>query len=234
MRSYAVKLVAQSRNYARAAHRRFVLDRALDELRRDPERCLQPTSKVLTRLTYGWGNEGWSGSEDFLRGCIREALLTNGPILECGSGLSTLIAGIVAERRGIPVIALEHIDAWRERVTREVRRLGLRRVRVCRAPLEHFGDYCWYQMPQETCGVVFALVLCDGPPGTTPGGRYGLLPRARSMIGDRCVILLDDAARAEEQAVARRWVSEAALACETIRGPRPYFRFVHRVEPHPG
>ena len=58
----------------------------------------------------------------------------------------------------------------------------------------------------------FTLVICDGPPSlTTLGSRYGLLP----VLGDRfppgTEILLDDAARLEEQGVIERWSAERPL-----------------------
>ena len=57
----------------------------------------------------------------------------------------------------------------------------------------------------------YPLAACDGPPGKTLGGRYGLLP----VLGDRLpagsVILLDDATRSGEAEVLRRWTTEARM-----------------------
>jgi hypothetical protein len=46
------------------------------------------------------------------------------------------------------------------------------------------------------------------PPGTTPGGRYGLLP----LLGDRLLkgaVILLDARRLDKQGVLQRWEKEA-------------------------
>ena len=49
--------------------------------------------------------------------------------------------------------------------------------------------------------------MCDGPPSRTAGGRYGLLPVCASRLA-RATILVDDADRADELAVMKRWETE--------------------------
>ncbi|MGH9818956.1 MAG: hypothetical protein ACRD43_02205, partial [Pyrinomonadaceae bacterium] len=80
------------------------------------------------------------------------------------------------------------------------------------AELKDHGDYSWYHsreidnMPRD-----FRLVLADGPPGYTKGGRYGLLPIMRSHLSPDVVILLDDAERKRAQIVLGRWQKEYDL-----------------------
>ena len=181
------------------------------------------SDELLSRLRFGWGNEGWCASEDFLRGCIEEALHCDGAILECGSGLTTLVVGIIAEHRGIPFVSLEHSPDWCQRTSSAAASLSIQGICIEHSPLRDYGDYCWYEF-DPTSHQRFSLVVCDGPPGQTYGGRYGLLPVAQSALADRCAILLDDAVRPGEQAVARRWQREASLRCETLGRNTPYFR----------
>ena len=63
----------------------------------------------------------------------------------------------------------------------------------------------------------FQLIVCDGPPGHTLGGRYGLLPIVGNRLRKGAVILLDDAERSEEQVALRRWAKEAGWE-HTIKG----------------
>jgi hypothetical protein len=108
----------------------------------------EPSRNVLARLIYGWGNEAWSASEAFLSACIRESLrCRHGTILECGSGLTTLLVGVIAARRDLEFVSLEHMSEWRERVTTNARRLDMQRVRVELAPLADYGAYSWYSVP---------------------------------------------------------------------------------------
>ena len=39
--------------------------------------------------------------DEYLAACIQNALVVKGPILECGSGLSSLVVGAIAKQQGI-------------------------------------------------------------------------------------------------------------------------------------
>ena len=69
----------------------------------------------------------------------------------------------------------------------------------------------------------FTLVICDGPPGTTKGGRYGFLPMMKQKLKPGCVILLDDAAREQEQLIVEHWTKEIRMSYETRGSRHPYF-----------
>ena len=75
-----------------------------------------------------------------------------------------------------------------------------------------YGDFDWYEvtpnLPEE-----FSLVVCDGPPGMTRGGRYGLLPVMRERLHG-AEVLLDDASRAEEQKILSVWKTEFGTTYE--------------------
>src|SRR5688572_10649779 len=68
-----------------------------------------PTREMLVQLQIGWGNEGFAASYDYLEEVISRARSTMGPILECGSGLTSLLLGLVAGRRGVEIWSLEHV-----------------------------------------------------------------------------------------------------------------------------
>lgn len=208
----------------RQAHRDWVFRRAWRHYARRPSDALAPGSDLLHDLVYGWGNESWSGAYEFLHACIAQALRTRAPILECGSGLSTLLVGRVAQDTGATLWALEHEPAWRTRVDDALVRAGVRGATVCDSPLTRYGEFDWYTVP-PSLPARFALVLCDGPPAATRGGRYGLLP----VLGDRltadAVVLLDDAQREDEQEIARRWRDLFGHEPQLLGTDKPYFRF---------
>ncbi|RPH77600.1 MAG: hypothetical protein EHM77_07815, partial [Planctomycetaceae bacterium] len=174
------------------------------------------------RLAYGWNNEDWSACGDYLHACLQRTLDTRGPILECGSGLSTLLLGMIAQRIGGFVWSLEHHGQWAERVAGEIERFGIRSVRLCVSPLKDYGEYTWYDPPLATMPDGFAGVVCDGPPGETKGGRYGMMPVMRSRLKPGAWVLLDDADRENERAIAARWANESGASCEIHRADRPY------------
>lgn len=206
-------------------------ERSQPSARRDPKRSLLDSSPVLADLIYGWGNEGWSAKEAYLRQCVECALVVDGPSLECGSGLTTILLGIVAGVRGHRHLALEHEKTWSERVVACLDRHNIDSVSVCTGNLKRYPNFSWYSPPRQEMGVPFALVLCDGPPGGVAGGRYGLLPVMRDRLRQDCVILLDDAVRNEEQAIARRWEAEFGCDVELIDGAAPFFKITFGASP---
>ena len=171
-----------------------------------------PSRQLFEELQEGWGNEGMAARTDFLEEVTRQAAATTGPVLECGSGLSTLMLGMVAGRRGVETWSLEHMAEWHARVTSAVTGYEVPGVRLSLAPLRDFGDFSWYDPPLALMPAEFRLVVCDGPPGDTPGGRYGLLPVLGERLPAGSLILLDDVERAGELEVLRRWREEAAMS----------------------
>lgn len=219
-------LPAPLRRSLRACHRDWVFRRAMTAFRKDPLAATEAGSPLLADFMYGWGNDGWSAQQEYLAACVRHALAARGPILECGSGLTTVLIGAAAGRAGVELWSLEHLPAWGDRVGRALRRHGLDSVHLCVAPLRDYAGYAWYDPPLATMPDDFALLICDGPPGSTCGGRYGLLPIMGKKLARDCVILLDDGARAEEQAIARRWQAESGGSYETLGWQKPYIRIL--------
>ena len=80
--------------------------------------------------------------------------------------------------------------------------------------------YSWYDAPLKELPEQFCLVVCDGPAGDTPGGRYGLVPVLGPRITSGCVILLDDAERAPEREALLRW-SETLGGSPVLSAPDP-------------
>src|SRR5262249_23113396 len=128
-------LPSQVRSFLRAAHREFVFRRAMKRFLRDPEACKNPRNPVIMDLIYGWGNESWSALDEYLAGCIDYALTSRGPILECGSGLSTILVGAIATMRGQRHWTLEHESVWAARVEKNLHRYKLDAVALCANPL---------------------------------------------------------------------------------------------------
>lgn len=170
-----------------------------------------PDRTLLIEIQAGWGNESFAARTDYLEEVVSRAASTSGPILECGSGLTSILLGIFAGRRGVQTWSLEHTPEWRSRLLATLESFGIPNVNVCLAPLRDYGGFSWYD-PQE--GVLperFSMVVCDGPPGTTAGGRYGLLPVMGSKLSAETLILVDDADRKGEADVLQRWKVESGV-----------------------
>jgi hypothetical protein len=222
----------RGRVFLRKLHRRMVFARAFHAFQLDPlKACRADHSRVFNRLVYGWGNEQWSALEEYLRECIGAAYRCKGAILECGSGLSTLMVGSVAAQRGLRYVALEHSALWADRVRSRLRRFRLEPAIVCDAPLKDFGDFSWYDTASLLLPEQWSLIICDGPPANTKGGRAGLLPIMREQIHANTTILLDDGERDGELAIAKDW-AKALGADMTVHGViKPYIRIEGRRLP---
>lgn len=157
----------------------------------------------------------WSAAADFLT-LLVEHLRRERPavIVECGSGLSTLILAQVCalEGRG-RVWSLEHEPGCAAQTRDAIARYGLARVAtVLHAPLRRYRldaeEYDWYDLsglPEQA----IELLVVDGPPGRlAPLARYPALPLLRARLAPGCTIFLDDADRPDERAIVARWCAE--------------------------
>lgn len=207
----------------RGLHRRMSFERAVRQFKLDPRRSVEQPDDLFDQLVYGWGNSGWSGNREFLQACVTHALTCSGAILECGSGLTTLLLGIVAQSRCLPVWTLEHMPVWAERVQAALDHFRIAAVNLRCEPLQDYGAFDWYSAPSEAIPGQFELVVCDGPPASTRGGRYGLGEVMRKRLGEACTILLDDADRADERSAASRWSRDLDMSCDLHGRSNPYF-----------
>jgi hypothetical protein len=164
-----------------------------------------PTLAQVGLLSWAWGNPGYSASLHLLKSVGRLATVQRGPVLECGSGATTMLLGILGRTNGFAVQVLEHHAEWARHMGDVLRAQGLANVTVHHAPLKSYGEFEWYDTAGLEAGAGFSLVLCDGPPRGTRGGRYGLLP----VMGDRllrpCHIVMDDMHRSGEREILDAW-----------------------------
>lgn len=205
---------------------RVTLQRAIARL----SRASAPStySTLWPDAIYGWGNAKWSAEELYLAEVVRTAESATSSILECGSGLTTLLVGAVAARRGLQLHSLEHNHEWHERVTKALRDFGIGNVTVHLAPLRSFPTYDWYDAPLQSMPSDFSYVVCDGPPASTRGGRSGVLPTMRGKFSPVCTVLLDDANNPNERALVESWVRDLDATAEIRPSNRGFARAIVR------
>jgi predicted O-methyltransferase YrrM len=188
--------------------------------------------RALIELAAGLGARAplppmtdWAVAPDLGRLLVETVLdLRPATVVECGSGTSTVLIAYALERLGSGrVVALEHDPAQVERTERLLDRHGLQRWATVRhAPLvpHAVGDatFRWYDLAAVPLADRVDLLFVDGPPGgVQPLARYPAVPLLRNRLGPGAVVLLDDAGRADERAVAERWAAELPeLALELV------------------
>jgi predicted O-methyltransferase YrrM len=157
-------------------------------------------------------SRGWAASPDFLVR-VRERVLRHRPrvAVECGSGISTVVTALtLREVGGGHLYSLEH-SPEHARVTRaELEKHGVASfATVVEAPLEpHVIDgqpWTWYSTRRLPDRAIDMLVI-DGPPKRTGKlARWPAGPLLFARLAPGAVVLLDDAARPDEQEAVRRW-----------------------------
>ena len=182
------------------------------------ERGLPSVSvEVLRELIEFWGNKSWSAKEEYLTGIIQHAWEAQGTILECGSGLSSLILGLLARHTGQRLVCLEHDADWAFVIRNSLAQADLSFVELLHTPLESFDTYDWYSVPDGTFTPrEVSLTICDGPPEGTRGCRYGMLPVMLPNLSPGAVVLLDDV-QSGGASVLARWKKDFGLD-STVEG----------------
>lgn len=179
---------------------------------------LEAYSYIKDRLNLNHGipfTTNWSASPDFLK-IVCNHILESKPafILECSSGTSTLIAASACKMNDKgKVVSLEHEEKYSEISQNHISRYDLGDFsQVIYAPLKeyeiHQNTYKWYDTSEIPDNSIDLLII-DGPPGyLQKNSRYPALPLLFDKLSNHCVVLLDDAARADEHETVQAWLDE--------------------------
>jgi len=187
--------------------------------------ALRVVDPSCTPPTYMIGDLQWIGavmgfrpnSRAYLRHMATKASQSEGHVLECGSGLSTLLLAVMAGRRGQMVHTLEHDPESHLRLNALVERYRLSNLKVHHAPIRSYGGFDWYDIPSACDTACFNLVICDGPSRhLTDSGRYGLFPAMRERLHPHCRVIMDDSNRSLERHVIGCWRKERRIEVKSF------------------
>lgn len=162
--------------------------------------------------------KGWAILPDFtleLINLIKEGN-SKSTIVECGSGLSTLILGYLAKNNNVGhIISLEHNQQFYETTKRDLQVHCLDKfVTLIYAPLKQIQidieQWLWYDVSRLNEYInQIDLLLIDGPPGMIQKhSRYPAFPILKGLFNKNTVILLDDSFRNDESEITERWLLE--------------------------
>lgn len=178
------------------------------------------TSDTLAALQAGWNNEPFASSTELLYTAIQCARDARGPILECGSGLSTLV--MAAANPNVTIHALENEPAWAFRLSEALAAEEIKNVRLHLRPLcEYVGGGAWYDtnalFSDEPDGPPqFSLVLCDGPRREI--GMRGLLFEIMRPCIENAVVLVDDIDDPDQSGPLAVWAAKHGRTVHHLGG----------------
>lgn len=167
---------------------------------------------LLNALRNAWDDSGWSADAEFLFYGARMVRRHGGAVLDCGSGLSTLVFATLTAPSGGTVYSLEQDPAWHRHMTRVLSALGIRNVALWLAPLRPAGSCVWYDLGARELPALFGLVSVDGPavlrqehPDFYEGWRGGVVPALQARAIRFAALALDDAEDKRCPALLARW-----------------------------
>jgi len=125
--------------------------------------------------------------------------------MECGSGLTTILLAIIANKTGSKLMSIENSPEWAKKVDRVIKKMNLKSVDLHITPIKEYVKFSWYDISSLDLTKKFKLIICDGPPAQTKGGRYGLVPIMLDFFNENTIILMDDTHRLEERKIIESW-----------------------------
>lgn len=128
-----------------------------------------------------FGGNPWCADVGVLAAIAKIARNCRGPIIETGSGLSSIVLAAVTNQQ---VYSLEHLNHYAATTHYWSELAGVTNLNIGYAPLK---DY-WYDIEAFDLPKKFALGFCDGPPRL-----YGTRSRFLDVIAPHCtVVVVDD------------------------------------------
>lgn len=202
--------------------KKFLFIQEINRIINDPQNLLNNNNDILQRLVYLWGNEGWSGLSAYLMACLQHANNSSGYILECGSGLSTILMGIIVKSKGVHILSLENSKKWEKRTNWYLKHFNLNNASILYSPIVDRGRYQWYKIEENTFPEKVSLVILDGPPGEIKGGRTGFFPECKDLIVKDAIILVDDVERKEEMEMVIEFSASMNFRYNVTDGDKPF------------
>ncbi len=175
-------------------------------------------------------NNPFAAGPHMLKSIYENALEAKGPILEVGTGMSTVVAGIACLRTGQTVHALEHDLEWFRVMRNYLQLWKLKPVNLYYAPLQEYPEHkqangqplMWHEI-DEKLPKLFGLAIIDGPPR-----RYGREGVYKLML-DRikwCPWIVDDTDEKTQWDLVSKYAAELGKIPEDrglkVKGMRRY------------
>lgn len=157
---------------------------------------------------------GWAASPDVICILLKQIMSRARPnVFEFGCGTSTILLGLALKKSGGHLTAVEHNTTYAHQVRKALNEHELNDIcTIIDAPLTEMTigatSFFFYDCIEtlSTLNRNYDLVFIDGPPGITQAdARYPALPVMAQHLANGATVVLDDAARHDEQEIIHAW-----------------------------
>jgi len=159
---------------------------------------------------------GWAISPDFAS-IILKKIRNNkiDQIIECGSGVSTIIICYLMKQRGSGhLYTLEHDIEYAEKTRQQLVNNNLADFATIMVSelVPHTINgvvWNWYDISNIKTDQKFDMLIVDGPPfQIQANSRYPAIPLLNKHLNKNAIVLIDDCKRDEDKSVVKQWISE--------------------------
>lgn len=214
---------------------------ALFERYRGFDRCMRKLTvsasdpvpmSTVAELYAHWGDPLPQGAESYLRSCLAEAARAEGPVVQCGASLLTLVLGSMcnaSELQAKQLWCLEHDAHWANVIRSWLTqyRTGSAHVITSRAKL--FDGYVWYAVDSARLADRISLILCDGA-RATPQGIIGALQRLGDRLAPQFTVLARKISKAEDLKALNAWAKCHQAGCVVVDRQEGFVKIARRPE----
>jgi hypothetical protein len=170
--------------------RDYRLSQLIAAIRASLENDWQPYEHIEQLHKY-WTDTESRPRRNYRSHAMYTALKSEGAIFECGSGLTTLLLGLAAEKSGTPVMALEHDPSRHQRIVEMLETNHIHPVDMRHTPLVPDHEYLRYDVSGITLPERIQLIVSEISPQTWSGSaRDGMVPLLQSRMGSCGKILV--------------------------------------------
>ena len=188
------------------------------------------TDEQLIELWQSWGDDLPISRLPYIRTSIAEAARCAGPILQCGSSLSSILIGIICHQARAwskQLWILEHDPHWGNMIRSYLKQYEIGKAHVISAPIEQFDGFVSYILDASRLPKSFALVLCDASVAL-PSSARGVMERMSDHLDDRCVFLARNAKRPRDLKRLADWAKKRSAPFVIRDEGDPYVKIALR------
>ena len=183
---------------------------------------------ALGPLSLVVGDE-WAVEPSFIQAVLNEVQLRRPAlVVECGSGISTVLIGSRLDSLGFGrLLTFEHDAEFAAKTESLLVARDLEaRVEMIVAPLRTYdvgeSRLEWYGgLDDADLSPQIDVLVVDGPPASLGRlSRYPAVPLLKGSLAPAAVIFLHDGARRDEREAARRWAAELGGRLSYVQSPK--------------